>query len=52
MNEETLVPTFAFFCDSTIQNLTNETKWKIYPVIICECTCMEETDEKKQRYIF
>lgn len=37
---------FAFFCDSTIHNLTNETSWKLYPVIICECTCMVETDDK------
>jgi ribonuclease BN (tRNA processing enzyme) len=38
MYEKILVHEFAFFCDSTIHNLSTETEWKKYPVIICECT--------------
>lgn len=28
----------AFFCDSTIHNLTEHSEWKKYPIIVCECT--------------
>jgi hypothetical protein len=34
-------PELAFFCDSTIQNLSDETEWKKYPVIVCECTGLD-----------
>lgn len=32
---------FAFFCDSTIQNLSTETEWIKYPTIVCECTGLD-----------
>ena len=41
MYETITVPEFAFFCDSTIQNLSIETEWKKYPTIICECTGLD-----------
>lgn len=39
------IPEFAFFADSTIETLTNETAWQKYPVIIIECTGL--TQNKK-----
>lgn len=41
MYDTILNPEFAFFCDSTIQNLSEEVEWKKYPVIICECTGLD-----------
>ncbi len=41
MYTRSLVPEFAFFCDSTIHNLSIETEWKKYPVIVCECTGLD-----------
>ena len=41
MYDKIAVPEFAFFCDSTINNLLIETEWKKYPVIICECTGLD-----------
>jgi ribonuclease BN (tRNA processing enzyme) len=38
---KTLNPEFVFYCDSTIENLTNHSEWKKYPVIICECTGLD-----------
>ena len=41
MYEQLLNPEFAFFCDSTIENLSLHNEWKKYPVIICECTGLD-----------
>lgn len=41
MYDTVLNPEFAFFCDSTIQNLSEEVEWKKYPVIVCECTGLD-----------
>ncbi len=41
MYEKHLNPEFAFFCDSTIDNLAKHYEWKKYPVIICECTGLD-----------
>jgi len=35
------IPEFAFFCDSTIHNLSAESEWKKYPIVICECTGLD-----------
>jgi ribonuclease BN (tRNA processing enzyme) len=43
MYNAVLNPEFAFYCDSTIQNLSEEVEWKKYPVIICECTGLDIT---------
>jgi ribonuclease BN (tRNA processing enzyme) len=31
----------VFFCDSTIQNLTEHTEWRKYPIVVCECTGLD-----------
>lgn len=36
------VPEIAFYCDSTINNLTDHTEWHQYPIIVCECTGLDE----------
>lgn len=41
MYEKILCPEFAFYCDSTIENLTKHDEWKKYPTIICECTGLD-----------
>lgn len=41
MYEKKINPEFAFFCDSTIDNLAKHNEWKKYPVIICECTGLD-----------
>jgi ribonuclease Z len=46
-----LNPEFAFFCDSTIQNLTEEIEWKKYPVIICECTGLDVSINANRDYV-
>ena len=38
ISEKILEPEFAFYCDSTIDNLLNYTNWEKYPSIIVECT--------------
>jgi ribonuclease BN (tRNA processing enzyme) len=38
MYDKNLNPEFAFFCDSTIENLTLHEEWKKYPCIVVECT--------------
>lgn len=38
VTEEVLVPELAFFCDSTVENLTLHQEWKEYPVVVVECT--------------
>lgn len=43
MYEKILNPEFAFYCDSTIENLSKHDEWKKYPVIICECTGLDTT---------
>lgn len=35
------IPDIAFFCDSTIENLTKHDEWKKYPIIVCECTGLD-----------
>lgn len=55
MYNKVLMPEFAFFCDSTIHNLSHESAWKKYPVIICECTGLDAdkaTSDKKQNRDF
>jgi len=41
ITEEVLEPQFAFFCDSSIRNLTDHDEWKKYPVLTVECTVVE-----------
>lgn len=41
MEEIVKVPDIAFFCDSTIHNLTEHAEWKKYPIIVCECTGLD-----------
>jgi len=43
MYEKILNPEFAFYYDSTIENLVKHDEWKKYPIIICECTCLDIT---------
>ena len=43
ITEEVHVPQLIFFCDSSIENLTEHDEWKKYPVVVCECTGMCET---------
>ena len=38
---------FAFFCDSTIQNLTKYEEWKKYPSIVVECTGYPEIYDRQ-----
>jgi ribonuclease BN (tRNA processing enzyme) len=38
MYDKNLNPEFAFFCDSTIENLTLHDEWKKYPCVVVECT--------------
>lgn len=38
MYDKNLNPEFAFFCDSTIENLTLHEEWKKYPCVVVECT--------------
>lgn len=42
IQESVKIPDIAFFCDSTIKNLTDHNEWKEYPVIVCECTGLDE----------
>jgi ribonuclease BN (tRNA processing enzyme) len=49
MREEVLEPSFVFFCDSTYQNLSEHHEWTKYPVVICECACLNETDEENNK---
>ena len=39
--EKKLCYEFAFFCDSTIANLSEHDEWKKYPVVVCECTGLD-----------
>ena len=43
MYDKILNPEFAFYCDSTIDNLAKHDEWKKYPTIICECTGLDIT---------
>ena len=43
--DRVLQPEFAFFCDSTIDNLLNYTEWKKYPTVVVECTGYPEIYE-------
>lgn len=38
VSEKVLEHEFAFYCDSTIENLLNYSEWKKYPSIVVECT--------------
>ena len=49
MYEKIINHEFAFFCDSTIHNLSIESEWKKYPVIICECTGLDVTKLDSER---
>lgn len=41
IQERVRVPDIAFFCDSTIHNLTDHSEWKEYPIVVCECTGLD-----------
>lgn len=41
IQEQIKTPDIAFFCDSTIHNLTEHDEWKKYPIIVCECTGLD-----------
>lgn len=45
------IPTFAFYCDSQIYNLSNHEEWKKYPVIICECTGLNAPESDEEKYL-
>ena len=49
MYEKIINYEFAFFCDSTIHNLSLETEWKKYPTIVCECTGLDITKLDSER---
>lgn len=51
IREQVLTPELAFYCDSTIQNLTCHNEWTKYPVVICECTEIDPSipDNYEQR---
>lgn len=49
MYEKIINHEFAFFCDSTIHNLSIESEWKKYPVIVCECTGLDITKLDSER---
>lgn len=38
VSEKVLEHEFAFYCDSTIENLINYSEWQKYPSIVVECT--------------
>lgn len=53
INETVVIPEFLYFVDSTIQNFTQHTEWKKYPVITAECTGFPGThpvESMTQRY--
>jgi ribonuclease BN (tRNA processing enzyme) len=50
INEIQQIPSFAFYCDSQILNLSKHDEWKKYPVIICECTGLNSTENDKNIY--
>jgi ribonuclease Z len=41
IQETVKVPEIAFFCDSTIHNLSDHSEWKEYPIVVCECTGLD-----------
>ncbi len=41
MYDKILIPEFVYFCDSSIDNLTSNSKWKKYPCVIVECTGLD-----------
>ncbi len=41
IQETVTIPEIAFFCDSTIHNLTEHEEWKKYPIVVCECTGLD-----------
>lgn len=45
ITNQVLEPQLAFFCDSSIQNLSLEEEWKRYPVVVCECTGFPECSD-------
>lgn len=53
VNETMIVPELAFFCDSSIENLTLHNEWKKYPIVVCECTglAQEKNDKIESEYL-
>jgi ribonuclease Z len=48
-------PQVAFYCDSTVENLTEHDEWKDFPVVVCECTgypdlCADAATLKRRKH--